>query len=279
MRSSELNCKCEQCGKSMHKAPSQLKSVKHTFCCRTCQNKFQAHERSKKYSNDLNVTCPYCDKKFHKKLSHSKCKQHFCSMDCRLKYRESQRVTRVCEVCGKKFTVIKSQADAKYCSVECHNIYQRRFYKTVKCAHCGKEIQITKTKQSSSKTGLFFCSNKCVGKYFSGKNSPTYKGTLGVHRILRVYFESKQRERVYIRDKGICQICGKRAHHVHHKYPLYKMIENFCDKHPDIDITKNCYYVAKLIINEIKEFKDLNNLVSLCKSCHSKQHGGRGVGR
>ena len=266
------NCTCEQCGKPIYKSACSLKTNKHTFCSRQCQNTFQAHERSKKHS-DLNATCSYCGKAFHRSKEHLSANQNFCSMECRKKYRESQRVKKVCKTCGKEFYVIKSRAKkASFCSVNCHDEYQRRFFITAKCAYCGKEITVDKTTQLYSKTGNYFCSNACVGKFFSGENSPTYKGTASVVNILRGYFQTYQRQDAFKRGKGKCVLCGARAEHVHHVYPIFRMIDDFCIKHPDIDITQDCYYVASLIIKESKEFKDPNNLIPLCKKCHYKQH-------
>ena len=37
----------------------------------------------------------------------------------------------------------------------------------VKCPHCGKEKEIYRYQWKRSKTGLFFCDNKCSGQYYS----------------------------------------------------------------------------------------------------------------
>lgn len=266
------NCVCEQCGKPFHIVPSRLNNSKHHFCSRTCQNTYQARARVKDIVEDLNCTCTYCGKKFHKKKSHV-AKQNFCNIECRKKYRAEQRVSKVCETCGKEFTVIKSHSHrTRFCSVKCHDTYQRRFYKTAKCATCGKEIQVDKTKQSYSKTGLFFCSNKCVGKYFTGEKSPTYKGTRTVLKILRGYFELYQRRPAFKRYNKVCQICGGAADHVHHIYPLHKMVEDFKKVHPELDFNKDCYYIASLFIKECNIFNNPDNLLPVCKGCHTELH-------
>lgn len=266
------NCICEFCGKPFHSTPSRLKNGKHHFCSRVCQNTYLSRAKVKDIVNDLNCTCDFCGKKFHKKKSHIS-KQNFCNIDCRKKYRAAQRVKKVCETCGKEFEVIKSHAHhTRFCSVQCHDTYQRRFYLNTTCANCGEPIQVDKTKQECSKTGLFFCSNKCVGEYFSGENSPTYKGTREVAGIVRSYFERIQRPKIFKKYNKVCQICGGQAEHVHHIYPLHKIVEDFKAAHPELDFENDSYNVAKLIIEDCEIFKDENNLVTVCRDCHTELH-------
>lgn len=271
----EPNCVCEFCGKPIHKSPYQLKTNKHTFCSRVCQNTFQAREKSKRVQSDINAKCAYCGREFHKSNNDRGKHKDFCNKECQQKYYAEQNVDKTCVVCGKKFKVVKSRANtAICCSVACQIAYQRRFYRIVRCAYCGKKFQIDKTRWESSNTKLFFCKNKCVGKYYSGTKSPTYKGTRNVSQILRGYFQLYQRPYIFKRDKSICQICGAPADHVHHIYPFSQIIHDFRKKHPDIDITKDCYYVAAMIIKEMDKFKDMSNLMAVCIGCHEKLHAG-----
>lgn len=67
----------------------------------------------------------------------------------------------------------------------------------------------------------------------------------------------KVREAVLMRDKYLCQHCGKPAEEVHHIKHLSP--ENIGD--PSVTL-------------------DMNNLVSLCKDCHFEEHRGEhGKGR
>ena len=229
-------------------------------------------EKNKKYTEDLNCTCTYCGKKFHKKKSHISIK-NFCNIDCKKAYLKSQRVTKKCLTCGKEFDVNAYKKDtAKFCSVKCHDEYQRRFFIKTKCSYCGKEINVNSSVQSHNKTGKYFCSNICAGKYFRGERSPMYTGNSDVYKILRSYYAQYQRKLIFIRDNKTCQICGGVATNVHHIYPIYKIIDDFKVRHPEIDITKNCYHVALLIITESEKFKDLNNMIAVCECCHSIIH-------
>ena len=266
------NCTCENCGKPLYRYPSRLKKNKHTFCSLSCQSSMLMKEKNKKFREDLNCTCAHCGKKFHKKKSHIGV-LNFCNIECKRAYFKERRFKGNCIVCGKEFEVNAYKKDtAKFCSKECANEYQRRFFIKTKCTYCGKDIEVSKSVQYHNKTGQYFCSNACVGKFFRGENSPSYTGTTNVVKVLRTYFALYQRALVFKRDNKVCQICGGKAEHVHHVYPIYKIIQDFQKKHPEIDITKNCYYVAALIIKESEIFRDLTNLISVCEDCHNGVH-------
>lgn len=72
---------------------------------------------------------------------------------------------------------------------------------------------------------------------------------------LHSFYNSKEwqnvRQTILMRDKYICQVCGKPAEHVHHK--IHLSMSNVYD--PSVSLNPD-------------------NLVSLCKSCHDDQHKG-----
>ena len=232
----EHNCTCDYCGKKFHKVPSAIKEL--NFCSRKCQNTFLAHRVRDKVQNDLNCTCAFCGKKFHRKQSHVGSIQ-FCGIECKKAYetkiRESKEHIEVCPVCGKEFIAgIKRDI---FCSLKCQIEWQRRYYKKVKCSYCGKEIEIDKTRQEQSKSGLFFCSKACIGKYYRGDKSPVYKGTSSILDILRRYYERYQKGKAFAKYEKKCQVCGKEAENIHHIYPLHKIVEDYFQEHK-IDNTK-----------------------------------------
>ena len=263
------NTICAMCGKPIHKSPSALKE--NNFCSRTCQNHFLGNKAKK--DKDFNCTCTYCGKPFHRKSSHIGKVKNFCSNRCYEEYRKSRLVTKKCLTCGKEFTVTQSDKDtAKYCSTECQIKYQRRFFLETECAYCGKPIVKKKNRQTCNKTGLYFCSNKCIGKYFRGKNSPTYKGTGTVLSVLRSYYEIHQKGKCFARYNKECQICGAEAEHVHHIEPLSMIVENYV-KTKEVNIDNlHKYEIAQDIIKSSNLFLDEGNLIPLCKECHKKQH-------
>ena len=78
---------------------------------------------------------------------------------------------------------------------------------------------------------------------------------------LHAFYNSKEwqqvREFVLMRDKYLCQKCGRPAEHVHHK------------KH----LTETNVYDVSVSLNP-------DNLVSLCKRCHDQEHSqDKGFGR
>ena len=220
----DLNGVCENCGKRIHLTNTQKVKNKHSFCSRSCASQYNMKNKNRKFREDLNCTCTYCGKKFHRKKSAIN-KTNFCSKDCRTKYLKAQRVTFTCEMCGKVFDVPPSDVEhTRFCSRKCADDYQRRFCLHTKCAYCGNPIRVKSNTQARNKTGNYFCSNRCVGKFFSGENSPAYTGNSDVMKILRIYFALHQRQQVFVRDKKICQVCGGRATVVHHKYPLYSRV-------------------------------------------------------
>lgn len=270
-KSNKHNCTCANCGKTFYRSPSRLIKDK-LFCSTSCASSYYMKEKNKKYREDLNCTCTYCGVKFHRKKSHIG-KTNFCSKECQNNYHKSKRVEKTCIVCGKKFNVPACEAEqSKFCSVNCHNEYQRRFFLSTKCAYCGKELHVSKEIQSHNKTGNYFCSNTCVGKFFKGSSSPNYTGYSDVTKVLRAYYEANQRGKIFHRDNKTCQICGGVATNVHHIYPIYKMIKDFAEAHPDIDLTKDCFNVAEMIMQEHEKFLDMNNMIAVCECCHKELH-------
>lgn len=266
------NCKCDYCGKEFHKVPSAIKE--HNFCSRKCQNTFLAHLVRDRAQQDLNCTCLHCGKKFHRKPSH-KGEVQFCNIKCKQAYeakiRKEKEREEICPVCGKKF--IAGIERETFCSVNCQIAWQRRFYKKVKCSYCGKEITLDKTRQQYSKSGLFFCSNACIGKYYRGNKSPVYKGTRSVLGVLRSYYERHQKNLSFARYNKTCQVCGSVADNIHHIHPLHKIVDDYFKIHSinETDTSKR-YLIAYKIIQEYPIFSDEDNLIALCTKCHKEHH-------
>lgn len=159
----------------------------------------------------------------------------------------------LCKTCGvKKF--INPAANYKYCSRQCREkdpeyrtkLPQRNPKKKIElnCKQCNKTFLVMKCHSSR----LFCCFN-CSSLYHSGSNHSQWNG--GV-----VWYGSNwksQRKRARARDNNICQLCGKTKEQnrglnmdVHHVIP-FKMFESY------------------------KRANNINNLISLCISCHRKQ--------
>jgi len=95
--------------------------------------RFQPAQRKR---NGKYFICKQCNVRFY--LSPSRTKQHsghFCSRKCQREY--TPKITKVCPVCGKRFTV-KASIAHRYtvCDWKCRASVQRLY----SCIHCGKEF-------------------------------------------------------------------------------------------------------------------------------------------
>jgi 5-methylcytosine-specific restriction endonuclease McrA len=147
---------------------------------------------------------------------------------------------RDCPVCGKSHYRPRNEDRIRYCSPECYRIgrWGGSRQVTVPCRTCGASI----TAYASDKRAA--CSRTCDGlrksAEKSGANSHLWRGGktnpyTGTWRA--------QRALVRQRDKGVCLRCGSTDRpQVHHVVPA-----RYGGTH------------------------DLSNLVTLCRSCHSRE--------
>lgn len=91
------NCKCEQCGKNIHKYPSEIKE--NNFCNRECYWGWLGREIE---PNKNNCTCPNCGKEFYRKPSYLKKLKNppTCSTECQGNMRSKREYERMCEKVG-----------------------------------------------------------------------------------------------------------------------------------------------------------------------------------
>lgn len=209
---------------------------------------------------ETNCTCHYCGKGIYKRPDFiRKYKLQFCGNGCASKHR---RVTerRDCFVCGRD--VIRKPSEFKrgknvYCSRDCYYEYNRRkgapAKKSYDCDYCKKEF---KRFPSQTKGREFlYCSTSCKDKHngelIRGEFHPSYNHNMTAEerQVKRKFVEYYDwRRSVYDRDDYTCQCCGDDkggnlvAHHIY----------NYSE-HEDKKI-------------------DLDNGITLCKSCHKKFH-------
>jgi 5-methylcytosine-specific restriction endonuclease McrA len=196
-------------------------------------------------------------------------------------------IAKKCEICGKEYFVKPyREKTARFCSFKCSGYWhlknrempnehkkgnkwrkglrptnsftseQAEIFNRVEseyfiCKNCGNTFQIKPwiVRQNRTKSGLRFCTKQCHSEYMkkekSGEKSSFYVGGITTYRG-RGWIISR-REAVK-RDKGICQRCGKYIGDsipVHHIKP-YRLF------------------------NSVKEANNIDNLISLCQSCHMK---------
>lgn len=205
------------------------------------------------------VQCAGCDSTFRvPDWRFEQFSNHYCSNECK---QTSAKVS--CHWCGEAFEILPSRAQRdteKFCSSDCVNRWRKSqtgkkspAYKSVsvECEVCEKEFK----RQPSNISDHNFCSHECYGEYrseeYTGKNNPSWKPP--GECVTRSYGPSwhKQRQKARARDGGECVICGADdLVDVHHIRPFREFgVENH------------------------EQANDLDNLVCLCRSHHSKWEG------
>lgn len=199
--------------------------------------------------------CEVCGKEF-KTYPSQDCR--FCSTKCQNKWQSKYhfgennpqwnggKIEKVCPNCGDKFK-IKRAADKKYnnnfCSRSCYHKWLDKKVE-IECKTCGKLFKVKKGRKDKAK----FCSKECEGLAKRGKNSPFWKEHSGGERYYGPNWV-EQRKKAMERDNFECQLCGEVDKLVvHHKNPVRDFEPN----------------------NVIKKANRLENLITLCRSCHQK---------
>lgn len=241
---------CPQCGKTFD--ATRHSNQKH--CSSAC---WQASKR-------ITIICPGCGKPFTKMKSKPK---KYCSAECAFKHRprppRTKRKTCICEWCGKKFETWQSRK-GRFCSHQCTSEFAATQTPTGKrsewfkytCTVCGKSYEV-KASQFKSRGPSKYCSNECRAEAkavsMQGDGNPNYRGgTI----LCRGSNWGRQRRKTLKRDNYRCQICGRKLKKrdrwvldVHHIIP-FREFDNYLDAN------------------------QLSNLITLCKSCHSKVEFG-----
>ena len=251
--------------------------------------------------------CETCGKEFS--VPRQRANAHFCSLQC---YWDYGRVKRVCKQCGKTFVAEKNQVEtghALFCSRECVNEWQSEHVcgsahpnwqggpaKRV-CKVCGTQFGVRRA--TVDKGGGQFCSVECAGKWRSkhlrGKKSPSWTGG-PEHLVCEVCGKAFERYSSHIRKESHGKFCSSRCAGVwlsEHKRgansPLWRggrspypagWIKTFKQAIRDRDGNK-CLFCGKtteqngraLDVHHIDYDKtnlDEDNLVSLCRACHTR---------
>lgn len=204
-----------------------------------------------------NILCHHCTTPFFKKPAEIKrCSTHFCSRECAVEYRKSQKYL---------------------------------YYSEVECLNCSSSF--SKKNSEIKKTPNHFCSKSCSASY-NNKKSPK-RGLEGNCKECNVPIPSALtyckkcypnvnapiKGRSYYDDKTLFEATrdGKKASRycTIREYARKNLIRSGVDKS-----CKNCGYnkhveachiksISSFDLNTtIKEINDLSNLVFLCPNCH-----------
>lgn len=262
-----MSKECEYCGSKFTTPVSEDAK----YCSPDCWSKEQRDR--------VELSCENCGVGFEVKS----CEQDLrecCSISCKAelqskrysggnhpRYDPEKHTKRNCKQCGSTFTVLKSAVNGPrnhgtYCSKECLNNWQSENLRgeahplwvdsSVECKTCGKEFQ--KKPANIRSHDKHFCSRDCHGEWISnnltGDSHPRWAG--GHVEYGEGWYSA--RRGALDRDNHTCQDCGAhqsdldRGPSVHHITPVRKF-----------DNPNEAHY--------------LDNLVTLCQSCHAKWEG------
>jgi len=120
-----------------------------------------------------------------------------------------------------------------------------------KCAFCGRDYEIIASRVERSR----FCSYECRGRYYNGEKSCQWQGGKSFEPY-GLAFNNKLKEVIRKRDSFRCQECFR------HQDELYSK-------------SGRKYKLHIHHIDYNKKNNNQNNLISLCRSCHSQTNFGR----
>jgi len=289
--------KCLQCGK---KFEVRLSGENRKYCSQKCYadaskgmnnhksdckcsfckalRKEYLGSRNPKFSGCFSIVCKYCEKEFTV-IKARKDIAKYCSYEC---YRKDNghRVKaelKECIICGK---LTKNK---KYCSKKCTGVgrigdtnimsnggflqFHKKdcscsFCKSMRgeqkginspsykvgkinkiCVNCGKEFKVYPS------LNRIYCSVPCAREHYRGEIFWNWKG--GISKLPYPFdFNESLKEKIRNRDNRTCQICGKIEEENSRKLDVH---------HIDFN----------------KENLELDNLISLCLSCHMRTNYNR----
>jgi 5-methylcytosine-specific restriction endonuclease McrA len=197
---------------------------------------------------------------------------HFTQKHPDQEYDFTDKKEFTCPQCGDTFKDYESRRSSKnesqnFCSRACKDSFEARDGLDTECAECGDQIHIppSQTEQVNGyKQRNYFCNKECESSFkkreWQGENHPKYNG--GQLRLFGPNWH-EQRSKTIKQDNEKCQECGmtmkehQQKHdqelHVHHKVPRKQILSD--------DPTEDEFALAN----------SLDNLVTLCVSCHTKR--------
>lgn len=176
-----------------------------------------------------------------------------------------------CEYCGDSKEVRPSRLDYKekfFCNFDCLGKFRSqqtgedaRAWEggkvEIQCEWCGDVDWVKPAEVEDSR----FCTQDCMiqwrSQHFTGENHPRYKG--GYERYYGPNWR-RQRRKARQRDNHECQICSLDREEHHEKWDCELVVHHIV-RFDDFD--------------EYEEANRLENLITLCKTCHGLVEGDR----
>lgn len=295
---------CKNCGQEFTVKKGRKDKTK--FCSRSC---YFCHlkKHGSPHKKRVSLTCEYCGKGFEVTPARAK-KQRFCSVECNNKSRSYlKQVTKTCPQCEKDFvTYTGGNSEQVYCSQKCFSEFKSVIGITGKvivyCANCNSPVQKYPSRLNYKR---HFCNMDCKREFMTGRKSgyrnSIMKSCLICHRLFALPKSRKYRK--------YCPDCDGRKYE-----DAYKDIRRHGEEHPFFVSSKQkkkgrnweeqaakarkrdgkkCVICGEKgnerrlpvhHINPRHEFKTLeeletignrlDNLITLCQSCHMKAEWG-----
>lgn len=267
--------KCKTCGKEFVNSQEHRKYC--SFDCSPC------HRKRTRYAAHV-CYCIVCGAEIRTYPSKEK---RFCSVECRKIHKIQQRHLKICEYCGKQYTVIPSDSAAShYCSNKCYHAGKRKYpIKLITCKNCGKEFSANFSPVQNSYP--VFCSFECRVKYGWVTKTCEYCGVefeVTRSRVAKRKYCSRECSNLAHRRRLIfnCDYCGKEVERSPGNYHSHNVQHHFCSldcahKYIDGDGQKwfaiNCEYCGKEIQREKWRIERCKH--RFCsKECHDKWQVG-----
>lgn len=194
--------------------------------------------------DDENAWCPTCQDSFES-IS-SMCYHH------NKRHTFELRQTAICENCDDSFVPSNITNPSKYCSEYCFGQGTRAELVEIECENCSDTFKVLPAYSENRR----FCSNSCAnsGEYNANWIDGRSEG--------RAYYGSNWRsirEKVLNRDDYCCTNCGMTV-----------------DQHYDTyGLSLDVHHKERLAnFDNPEDANQMDNLTSLCKSCHKKIERG-----
>jgi len=202
----------------------------------------------------MEVVCDSCGATFERPPSQVNDNTNFCSRACYGEWLSENNTgadhwnysghSRPCDNCGEEFHIQPAKSERRevsFCSDDCYRDYHR--VEKV-CPGCGEEFAVL-----NSLSHKQYCCHDC---YIDDRNVPLTERSFEVSHPYGTALWQERREQALERDNHTCQRCGMDHEDtdllVHHETPWGEF-------------------------ETIEEAHNIDNLTSLCYSCHGVVEG------
>ena len=273
---------CDNCGTAFTAGNHRIKRSKTLCCSRECSYSLRTGKPRPSRSYKINLRCAYCSEIYQKPPSQA-VNSVYCTKKCYTAFQREggprgaehwnyKRESFTCDNCGERGERIPARleiTDLTFCDTACKAEWQREHLRGENnpsyqgeavqtcCETCGRTVTKKKTRHLRNTNN--FCSHGCYAEWrngrFTGEENVRWAG--GGVKYYGPDWRT-QRRRARQRDEHECQECGihrdslGRELDVHHIMPF-----------------REFGYVPGENKNHV-EANRLDNLVSLCPSCHKR---------